>query len=633
MDLNDTGTPSPEFTPSRIAAGNYRRLLRDLYLYWHFVRGQEQGIALLQHGLVPKPTLRLLNAGLRVPDEVEAARTEFEMERLYFLRRLLLQSGLLTIRKNRLYAADEQGYFALPSLQRIYRCLQDWLDDPYWHDLAHLPGIAIRPEPAPDEMTHARLLDARRALVALLGQQTANTWIPLSAFAGALGRIQPDLLFPPRPGGSDRYTPAGNPYRRDFRIQRPAQGMEDSRLQVETALVSRAIAEPLHWLGVVDIAWSQERPWQPEAFRLNLVGAALLCQPPETFAQVTDRAGKVRIQPDFTIVATEPVSESLLLHLDRFARRESLDRAIMYRLTRETTGAAIQRGMTAGDILHTLEAWAEVPQNVSYTLHDWERQAGRLRLHQHATLLEVAEPEILDHLMGDETLRRGLQRLTPTTALVDREMFARVYDALVAAGELPFQSRPFDDDAAPEKAWYVQGEAALVSPWPVPDRYLEQQLAPYVTLTYDGKLVFEPRQLRNAIAQATSQSSEAKQRADIFPDEQKKQQERLEWLLAFLDRHVMGGLPATWRLRLNVWAGKYRDAFEVIRGPFLLLQDAQLLNALRADPAVGPLLGPVLPQGSILVRLDEAALTALRDLLSERGIALPPPEGDALSPP
>jgi hypothetical protein len=644
MEQKNAGPAAPEgFTPHHPVTANYRLLLRDLYLYWHFVRGYEQGIPLLNHGLVPKPVLRLLNVRLRAPCEVEAMRTEFEMERLYFLRRLLLQAGLLTVRENRLYAVDEHGYFAMPSLQRAHRCLHIWLNDRYWHDLVHLPGISIRPGPQPDEMVHPQLLAARRALVAMLSQETTGNWIPLSVFASALQLAHPDLFFSGRQRNkSTLSTAAGNLYGWDFRIQGVADATKGSLFQIESAAISRALAGPLHWLGIVDISWSQEHPQRLEGFRVHPIGAALLSQPAETLAHVTDHPGKVRIQPDFSIVAMEPVSEAFLLHLDRFALRESLDRAAIYRLTREATGTAMQHGMSAADILHVLETWAEVPQNVRYTLYDWERQAGRLRLHQHAIVLEVADATILDRLTCDETLSHSLRRLAPTIALVERDAFATVYNALVAAGELPLQSRPFANDDPPEKAWYVQGDTVLASRWRVPDHYLEHQLASYASIHDDGTIVFDPQRVRDAMAHSaqdiysgSDKTSEGKKRVEqerdtIAPANAErgpgKMALELERLLEFLDRHICGGLPAIWRLRLRIWGGRYREALQIHMGPFLVLQDAQLLAELRADPAISPLLSSTLPEGCIVVRLHKAMLALLCDRLKAHEIAITLPE-------
>jgi len=601
-DQHNPAAPATRpFTPSRLITGNYRLLVRDLYLYWHFARGYEQGIALTNRGLVPKPVLRMLDTRLRVPSGVEAARTEFEMERLYFLRHLLQQLELLTLRDGRLYAAEDRGFFAMPSLQRAHRCLQIWLNDRSWHDLIHLPNILIQPGPLPGEMAHPRLLEARRTLAHLLGQQEVGSWILVSSFANAARLTQPELFFPQgRSPGSDRYTAAGNPYGWDFRVRAVRSDREVHEFHVEAAAICWMLAGPLHWLGIVDLAWGSERPAWPEAFRLNPIGAALLLQSPETLAQVIDSPGKVLIQPDFTITAMEPVNESLLLQLDRFADRESLDRVATYRLTREVTGAAMQRGITAADILGVLRSWAEVPQNVAYTLQDWERQAGRIRFHPHTTLLEVAEPQILDRLMDNEALRRSLQRLGPTVALVAPEARAAVNDALVAAGELPLYSQPFSSDAAPERAWYMRDDGMLESRWPVPDRYLERELAPFVTFTDEGGMTLQPWLVRNAIAQGKS----------------------LEWLLEFLDQHIVGGLPAAWRLRLSAWGGRYRDTPRIHPGPLLMLRDARLLDELRADPAIGTLLGPTLPENTIVVPLDATSLATLRALLAERGITV-----------
>ena len=68
-----------------------------------------------------------------------------------------------------------------------------------------------------------------------------------------------------------------------------------------------------------------------------------------------------------------------------------LEHIAQYRLTKASITHAIQSGLQAETIQHILEqaAGGSIPQNVQYSLIEWERQARRIELWRNVTLLEV----------------------------------------------------------------------------------------------------------------------------------------------------------------------------------------------------------------------------------------------------
>src|SRR5438132_11766670 len=130
------------------------------------------------------------------------------------------------------------------------------------------------------------------------------------------------------------------------------------------------------------------------------------------------------------MVALAPVSEVLLIKLERFGERLGLEHIAQYRITKASVTRAIQMGLHADAIQQILEEATRgegVPQNVRYSLVEWERQARRIELWQGATLLEVDDEAILDELCRDEETRALLgRRLSPVLA----EVAANQADAL-----------------------------------------------------------------------------------------------------------------------------------------------------------------------------------------------------------
>ncbi len=154
---------------------------------------------------------------------------------------------------------------------------------------------------------------------------------------------------------------------------------------VEGGFVRTVLVGPLHWQGIVDL----DREDHPGMFRL-LPGAATILSP-ETPVGEEIPWGRLIVQPNFELIALAPVSEVLLVSLDRFAERVSLEHIAQYRLTKASVTRAIQAGLHAETIQAQLEraAGGEIPQNVRYSLQEWERQARRVEVWQGATLVEV----------------------------------------------------------------------------------------------------------------------------------------------------------------------------------------------------------------------------------------------------
>src|SRR5207248_6650959 len=85
-----------------------------------------------------------------------------------------------------------------------------------------------------------------------------------------------------------------------------AEGWE----KVEREYIANIIAEPLHWLGLVDVGLVGDKAL---AFRLTPLGAylfGLAAQPPAEAAIA--QTGRLVVQPNFQIFALEPIAEQTL---------------------------------------------------------------------------------------------------------------------------------------------------------------------------------------------------------------------------------------------------------------------------------------------------------------------------------
>ena len=430
---------STVFKPRAPVFASAEALQRDLYFYWRIVCDQPGGLGLMSNGLVSKAALRSLNDALALRSEIDDVRSEQDAGRLFFLRLLAQALGLLVVRNETVYAAAAPGFFAGSVAERARRAFDAWLAGSFWNELLHVPGLALRPPPAPLEPARPELRTARQTTLALLREYAADAWLSRAIVLAGARLRRPDLLFAhQRRGQTDVYTAAGNPFGLDFRPRGGWLSPHDAWLRVEGALLAALIEGPLHWLGAVDLDYSSAG--HVLAYHLSPAGRALLGTGDWPEALTETAPGRLVIQPNFEMLALPPVREATLLLLDQIAEREALDQVARYRLTRERWVLALQAGASAAALIERLEHKAEVelPQNMRYSLLEWERQAQRVRVYRGVALLEVEDAALLDTWLADPDLASFiLRRLTPTAALVDKQRLTQFSSALLEHGQLP----------------------------------------------------------------------------------------------------------------------------------------------------------------------------------------------------
>ena len=257
--------------------------------------------------------------------------------------------------------------------------------------------------------------------------------------------------------------------------------------------------------------------------------------------------GRLVVQPNFELIALAPVSEALLVNLDRFAERARLEQIAQYRLTKASVTRAVQMGLRAETIQQQLEQAAggstAIPQNISYSLVEWERQARRIELWPRVALLEVDEAALLNELFADEQTRSLFgRRVAPLLAEVKTEHMdalqtllwqreympalasAPLYNDLLASGHMPVH----------EAQWKLLTDGLLQPLYPVVNLYLAAEL----------DRISEPDEA-TGWRRITSASIATSQHIP------------LEHIVRFLQQYCQSGVPPSFLIRLKLWGGGY----------------------------------------------------------------------------
>ncbi len=376
---------------------------------------------------------------------------------------------------------------------------------------------------------------------------------------------------------------------------------------IEGGFIRAVVCGPLYWLGLVELDHAEN----PTAFRLTPDIDTVMSDAP--LASDEPVWGRLIVQPNFELVALAPVSEALLVSLDRFAERVSLEHIAQYRLTKASVTRAIQTGLHAGEIQEMLEraAGGDLPQNVRYSLVEWERQARRVEMWRDATLFEVDEAALLDALFADEATRPLLRRrLAPTLAEVAPQHLSELQNLLWQRGYLPALASAPEQHALSEGGrlverepqWRLHNDGLLQPFYAVLDLYLAAEVQRFTERDEPtGWPRITPTSLRQALERDMT----------------------LTDIIRFLQRYCGGGIPGSLLIRLKLWGGGYEGGQEVRveHAPMLRLSEA-VLRDLQADEEIGPLLGAEVEQRSRLVRVEGDNLARVMELLRERGFPL-----------
>ncbi|MGD1991876.1 MAG: helicase-associated domain-containing protein [Anaerolineae bacterium] len=584
-----------EWEPSRVESGTPTLLLRDLYLYWDFVRRND--VDLVQSGFVGKRGMRAINQTLLSPDPLlDDARREDETGRLYLLRQLLEALGLVFRESSCLRPTEEDPlhvpeFWHLSPTEQLRRCLEAW------------PLLKGQNELRRESDKYAvNISNARRMVLETLKHQPSGTWLEIEQLLEQTQARDRDFLFPEYAQiesyrGSWYYSRIGGGY----------YGSPQSTLQeferLEYRFVHACLTGFLHQTGVVELGYDGKAL---QAYRLSQAGQAILGEetaegqgasadaPP---AYLTD-AGKIIIQPNFHIIAMGPVDLALLARLDLFAERQQVDQAAFeYRLSRESIYQAQQLGLEARRMIAFLERAGDVPlpQNVERSLKEWAARHERIIFRSGLSLVQVADVDLLRSLMDDPQLGEHFARsVSDDVAVVRNGQHEALTSALVARGIFPAVSGA--SPVAADNSVTIDPDGSIELIHAVPNLHLQGRLSRVAEKTADGWRL-TPRSVRRAGGS----------------------KERALRLLGELDRLHRGPLPEDLVAKIKAWGRYYGDAAtETVT--LIEFRDRMTLQELSARPELASYLTPFVAGERALAVVSAEDLPRVREVLNQLGV-------------
>ena len=303
--------------------------------------------------------------------------------------------------------------------EALLRLFLGWKGSPTINELHLLPGLVMEGKWENDPVR------ARNAVLGWVSLLEAGIWWNLGSFIAAVKQRDPDFQ---RPGGDydtwfikDQQSGA---YLRGF----------DHWDEVDGRLIRYLIAGPLHWLGVVDLAYP-EPGQEVTAFRLSRWSRALLKDEVPSGLPLENETLVTR--SDARIGARRLVPRSVRYQLARFCdwEKEAPD-GYTYRISPASLARARQQGLKVSQLITLLNRSAKaVPPSLLKAIQRWEKQGSEARLEK-MTVLRVSSEEILQALKTSRAARFLGEPLGPVTIAIKPGAMEKVLAVLAELGYL-----------------------------------------------------------------------------------------------------------------------------------------------------------------------------------------------------
>lgn len=594
---------------TRIQEGSARAFQRDLYLYWSAIRTEPAKLT-TQSRLYKKDLSRLNNALQKPEDRV---LDEPDMPRLVFMRRLMIELGILQERDRQIEVLDHPKFLSQNPTTRVERTLKAWRDGTFWNEVLSITGISTysigtRIDTAPEQIVQAR----HTVLTHITELHKAQPgWTAFDTLVDSLRSADYDFMLPrdfkPQYGyyyysytNRSPYSAYGNAMHWEFYLNTSdeAEGWE----YVEASFIRAVVLEPLHWMGLADIGYTND---QVVAYRLTEMGAWVLGVGNEI--EIPEGEGKVIVQPNYEIIALDPISDMALARLDEFADRISAERAMQYTLSRESVYRAQKKGWTSQRIINTLQQMSDhpLPQNITRTLLEWQTLHERITIHRRATLLQANGARLMDELFEITSINQHLTaRPGEAVALVAPEgpAASALIESLQEIGHLPARTGSTQDVLRPSLTIARDGQIHFREA--LPSIFLFGLIAPFTNIDDSHRYFLTEAAVKRALVKTDSS-------AGIYT---------VGKILDTLRTLHIGPLPRWVEIKVRAWGHHYGDA--AIQPLILVqIQDEQTLKELMQEPELEGLLQPFAPsRKKALAAISPEKLDLLRLALTERGM-------------
>jgi hypothetical protein len=388
----------------------------DEKLYGRAATRAERACVLFANDSLLDHTCTLL-AARRIEREMPA----FQPEQVPFLLQLLTEAEVLNTEGQPELEAT-RTHLEADRPEALLQLTQTWLKSSTHNDLHLVPQLQVEGEWQNDP------LGARHFIINLLQKLPQDTWWNLSAFVADIRQAQPDFQRPA--GDYDSW------YLKDAQSGEFLRGFEHWN-DVDGALIRHLIRGPMYWLGMIDLATSDED--QPaskaSAFRLSGWAADLLAGIAPEGIPAESEAIHLRSNGRIGVPRLSP--RSARYQIARFCHWEDpTPHEYRYHLTTASLEHALSQGLQIKHLITLLNKFAApIPPNILTALKRWEQHGTEIQIAP-LVVLRVRSPKTLDALRKSKAARFLGELLGPTAISIKAGAEEKVLATLLELGYL-----------------------------------------------------------------------------------------------------------------------------------------------------------------------------------------------------
>lgn len=317
-----------------------------------------------------------------------------------FVHKLVELSGILD-QHGQPKPDETKNFLEIPRNEALVLLFQTWVNSGKINDLHFVPNLKPEGEWKNDP------LETREFILGLISELPEGKWWCLSSFVADIKQQFPDFQRPA--GDYDSW------FIRDKKDGEYLRGFKSWDF-VEGELIRYIITGPCHWLGILELA-STDDSSEVTAFRNSNWAKYLLAGEPPL--GITEDKDQVHIRSDGRISATFRVPRAIRYQIARFCSWEDeTPYEYRYQLTPKSLTRALDSGLKISHLLALLQHHADsIPPNILTALMRWDDHGSEVRIEM-TSVLRLGTPELLDKLRASRAARYLGDPLGPTAVIV-----------------------------------------------------------------------------------------------------------------------------------------------------------------------------------------------------------------------
>ena len=380
------------------------------YLHNNFVRAQAD---------------RPESAARQTLDAIEPYIRNRDPARMDFLLHLVHRARLIKLISHRLRPDPDPSadWLRASVLDQLRILFEAWRTAADWSDLQHVGALRIDYSKTPIHDP----VDVRAALLDGLRVAVPDAWPSLDYLTAHVKAQSPSFLRPEFDAGYVRDVTSGE-YLRGFAAWD----------RIEGTLLRYVLTGPLYWLGAVDLGDDADFIPRPAAFRLTLIGAALLG------IETADRPPLAHATERFFVQANAMVKVDAARRYDRFQLARIADLSGVsgdeyeYRITPSSLARAASQKIGPDKAIEFLARVAEreLPPSLVKAIERWASKGAEVKV-ERAVIVRVKDEAILKRLQeSPKTKAFVIEALGPTSARISERDWPKLVSLLAELGVL-----------------------------------------------------------------------------------------------------------------------------------------------------------------------------------------------------